>query len=113
MSEHTTGDSGDGWGGTIKVILLVIAAVVAGFYGLKVAAWALKTALFLGAVGAIGYVGYRAFKGKLLPARRSADEVPAGLLPPAPPVTPSRPLKSTGEIEADLEELKRRLEEED
>ena len=113
MSEQIDGGDGDGWGGTIKVILLVIAAIVAGFYGLKVAAWALKTALFLGAVGAIGYVGYRAFKGKLLPTRTSPDVEPVGLLPPPPPVKPSTPAKTTGEIERDLEELKRRLEDED
>ena len=113
MSEHTNGDGQDGWGGTIKVILLVIAAIVAGFYGLKVAAWALKTALFLGAVGAIGYVGYRAFKGKLLPAKTSPEAEPVGLLPPPPPVKPDTPAKTTGEIESDLEELKRRLEDED
>ena len=112
MSDQAGGDSGDGWGGTIKVILLVIAAVVAGFYGLKVAAWALKTALFVGAVGAIGYVGYRAVTGRLLPSKAAEREDPIALLPPPTPVALSKPAKTPDELEQDLSELKRRLDEE-
>lgn len=103
--------SGSG-GGTIKNILLVLLAVVLGFWGLKLAAWALKTALLVGAVGTVGYLGYRLVRSNLL-SDETADE-PETLRLPAPtkPAAPNDVLQPEKDIDHELAELKRRLDEE-
>ncbi len=103
--------SGSG-GGTIKNILLVLLAVVLGFWGLKLAAWALKTALLVGAVGTVGYLGYRLVSSNLLsdetPDKADTPRLPAPTEPPAR----NDVLEPEKDIDNELAKLKRRLDEE-
>ena len=113
--EENGGSSG---ASALKTVLLVAIAIVAGFYGLKLTAWALKMLLWVAAVGAVGYLGYRGMRK--LTSDRSDESGPKLLprqLPSAVDEEPRRtatPLETQQEdINRQLDELKRRLEEED
>ncbi len=102
---------GGSGGGTIKNILLVLLAVVLGFWGLKLAAWALKTALLVGAVGTVGYLGYRLVSSNLLSDDSDPEETPR-LPAQSKPTARNDVLEPQKDIDQELEELKRRLDEE-
>ncbi|MCA9562363.1 MAG: hypothetical protein KC561_02695 [Myxococcales bacterium] len=128
MASNDSGDGKDDGGlGPVKSVLLIGIAIVAGFYGIKLTFWLLKTALLVAAVGAVGYVGYRLVSGKLLSSSKETDpeklleHTPTPAQKPKPPVKPStaaspsaaaRPPASDFDSDAALEELKRRMNEE-
>lgn len=116
-SSSDGGDGGDG-GGIFKTVLILFAAIVAGVIGLKVAAWALKVIIWAGVIGALGYGGYRLFQSALLEGDK--DQRPKALPPgepdpelrlPAP--RPVDPVQAAADVDAELEELKRRMKRED
>ena len=102
--ENTEKD-GNSWA---KNIILVMAAVIAAVFALKFTVWALKTALFVGAVGLVGYVGYSALKKRVLgsdekPAPTSKQLADQSLLES----DEDDPLKEINSVLKELEELKK------
>jgi membrane protein implicated in regulation of membrane protease activity len=55
----------EGGGGWLKTILVVLTAIVAGYFALKLTFWLVKSLLFLAVAGAVGYVGYTFIKKRL------------------------------------------------
>jgi hypothetical protein len=102
MSE--SGESGGG-GGWLKTILVLVVAIVAGIWALKLTFWLVKMLLFVGVAGAVGYLGYSFIKGKLT-TDADAEGAPRQLTD-EPSARPRRPGPAReSEIDEALRELK-------
>ncbi|MBN1945594.1 MAG: hypothetical protein JW797_07945 [Bradymonadales bacterium] len=94
-------------GSTGKTLLLILAAVAAGFLAIKLTFWAIKWVLVLAVVGVVGYLGYSAVR-QLLPSSKKPDTkaLPPGSDEEGP--LEQDPQKELDAILRELEELKKK-----